>query len=69
MSRLRLLISQKMKRILSHVGKLIRELGVSVTIDKKYLEWIDKKVKDLTFANRSHAFEYAIRHLAEEEKK
>ena len=42
---------------------------VSVTIDKKFLEWVDKKVEELTFANRSHAFEYAIKRLMDEDKK
>ena len=42
---------------------------VSVTVDKKYLEWIDKKIEELVYANRSHAFEYAIKHLIDEEVK
>lgn len=45
------------------------KIRVSVTIDKKFLEWVDKKVEELVFANRSHAFEYAIKHLIDEEMK
>lgn len=45
------------------------KLRVSVTIDKKFLEWIDNKVKELVFANRSHAFEYAIKHLIDVEQR
>jgi metal-responsive CopG/Arc/MetJ family transcriptional regulator len=43
---------------------------ITVTIDKELLDWLDKKVKDKTFANRSHGFEYLIkRKMTEEGKK
>ena len=45
------------------------KIEVSVTIDKKFLDWIDKMVEDRTFANRSHAFEYALKRLMEEKTK
>jgi len=47
----------------------VTKVRISITIDKKFLEWIDKRVEELTFANRSHAFEYAIKHLIGEETK
>ena len=34
---------------------------ITVTIDKQLLTWIDKKVKDKTFANRSHGIEFLIK--------
>jgi metal-responsive CopG/Arc/MetJ family transcriptional regulator len=34
---------------------------ITVTIDKELLEWIDKRIKDKTFANRSHGFEFLIK--------
>jgi len=34
---------------------------VTITLDKDLLSWLDKKVLDKTFANRSHGFEYLIK--------
>jgi len=34
---------------------------ISITIDKELVKWIDKKIKDKTFANRSHCFEYLVK--------
>ena len=34
---------------------------VTITIDKDLLDWLDKRVDDKTFANRSHGFEYLIK--------
>lgn len=42
---------------------------VSVTIDQKFLEWMDRKIEELVFANRSHGFEVGIKHLIDEEMK
>jgi len=42
---------------------MVREITkdrITITIDKKLLEWIDKKIKEKIFANRSHAIEFAI---------
>jgi metal-responsive CopG/Arc/MetJ family transcriptional regulator len=33
---------------------------VTITIDKELLEWIDKRIEEKNFANRSHAIEYLI---------
>ena len=31
---------------------------ITITIDKKLLKWLDQKVEDRIFANRSHGLEY-----------
>jgi len=36
---------------------------ITVTIDKGLLRWVDRKISQKIFANRSHAFEYLIRQL------
>jgi|BarGraIncu01122A_1022018.scaffolds.fasta_scaffold375695_1 Arc/MetJ-type ribon-helix-helix transcriptional regulator len=38
----------------------------TITVDPKYLEWIDERIADKRFANRSHAFEYAVQKLMED---
>jgi metal-responsive CopG/Arc/MetJ family transcriptional regulator len=34
---------------------------ITITIDKELVGWLDKRVDDKTFANRSHGFEYLIK--------
>ena len=34
---------------------------ITITIDKQLLTWVDKRVKDKTFANRSHGIEFLIK--------
>ena len=41
---------------------------ITITIDNKLLNWLDSKVKDRIFANRSHGFEYLIKQKINEEK-
>ncbi len=36
---------------------------IAVTVNDDLLKWADKKVKDLTFANRSHCMEVALSRL------
>ncbi len=31
---------------------------ITITIDKNLLDWLDKKIEEKTFANRSHALEF-----------
>lgn len=31
---------------------------ITVTLDKEILDWIDKRIQEKVFANRSHAFEF-----------
>jgi metal-responsive CopG/Arc/MetJ family transcriptional regulator len=38
---------------------------ITITIEKELLAWIDKKIEDKTFANRSHALEYLIKRKME----
>lgn len=42
---------------------------VYATIREDLVKWIDQEVKKLRFANRSHAIEYAVSKLKEDEKK
>ena len=42
---------------------------VTITIEKRLLEWANKQVESFRFRNRSHAFEYALAKLIENEKK
>jgi metal-responsive CopG/Arc/MetJ family transcriptional regulator len=39
---------------------------ITVTIDKDLLDWLDEKVKDKIFANRSHGFEFLIKRKMKE---
>lgn len=41
---------------------------ITVTIDKELLRWIDSKVKEKIFANRSHALEFLIKKKMDEER-
>ena len=42
---------------------------ITITIDKEFLKWIDSKIEDKIFANRSHALEFLIKQKNDEEKK
>ncbi|MGQ0606318.1 MAG: ribbon-helix-helix domain-containing protein [Candidatus Nitrosotenuis sp.] len=37
----------------------------SVSIDENLLKWLDSQIKKRRFANRSHAFEYAVQLMME----
>lgn len=41
---------------------------ITITIDRKLLEWLDKKIEKRIFANRSHGFEYLIAKEKEEQE-
>jgi len=51
---------------ISGLGKMVRKIATSITVDKELLDWIDSEVDRKRFASRSHAFEYAITKLKEE---
>ena len=34
---------------------------ITVSIEKEFLEWVDKKADRKIFANRSHGFEFLIK--------
>jgi len=38
---------------------------IAVTVSSELLKWVDEKVKDTTYANRSHAVENALTKLKE----
>ena len=42
---------------------------ITVTIDKELLNWLDKRIADKTFANRSHGFEFLIKKKIDEGEK
>ena len=42
---------------------------ISVTVEQKYVDWIDSQIETMRFRNRSHAVEYALAKLLELEKK
>ena len=42
---------------------------ISVTVDKKIVDWIDERVKTQRFRNRSHAVELALMKFIESDKK
>lgn len=41
---------------------------ITTTLDKEFLNWIDCKIKERIFANRSHAFEFLIAEKIKNEK-
>ncbi len=45
------------------------KLKTSVAIDKDLLDWVDKQIKAKRFATRTHAIEFALQKLKEEEKR
>ncbi len=42
---------------------------IAITVSSDLLKWVDQKVKETTFANRSHAVEHALTKLREAEEK
>ena len=42
---------------------------ITVTIDKELLKWLDLKIEEKIFANRSHGIEFLIKRSIEEDKK
>lgn len=45
------------------------KLRRSVTISKDLMEWVNEEIKRKRFKDVSHAIEYALYHLKEEEAK
>jgi len=35
---------------------------ITITIDKELLNWLDKKIDERYFANRSHGLEFLMKH-------
>lgn len=42
---------------------------ITVTVDKELLDWIDQKIEQKIFANRSHGLEFLIKKQMTEEGK
>ena len=42
---------------------------ITITLDKELLKWIDAKIEEKIFANRSHGFEFLMMERFREEKK
>jgi len=42
---------------------------IGVTVDEELIKWVQEQIKKKRFASLSHAVEYALYHLMEEEKK
>jgi metal-responsive CopG/Arc/MetJ family transcriptional regulator len=40
---------------------------ITVTLDRELLNWLDKKIDNRYFANRSHGFEFLIQRRIDEE--
>ena len=41
---------------------------ITITIDKELLDWLDKKIDEKVFANRSHGMEFLIMNKKKEEQ-
>lgn len=48
-------------------GYVLMKERITITIDKEFLKWLDEKIDDKTFANRSHGFEFLIKKRMDEE--
>ena len=46
-----------------------RKIKTSVALDENLLSWIDEMIKRKRFANRTHAIEYALQRLREQQGK
>lgn len=46
-----------------------KKVKTSIALDENLLKWIDKMVSIKRFANRTHAIEYALQKLKEEERR
>jgi len=45
----------------------LAKINTSVRMDGEILLWVDNRIKDRTFASRTHAVEYALRQLMKRE--
>jgi Arc/MetJ-type ribon-helix-helix transcriptional regulator len=45
------------------------KVRLQVTVREDIVKWIDQQIEKLRFASRSHAIEYALSQLIENEKK
>ncbi len=47
----------------------IMKAKMSVTVERRLVDWIDEQIKTMRFRNRSHAVEVALVKFIESEKK
>ena len=45
------------------------KIRISASISEELIDWINEKIKERKFANRSHALEYSIQMVINQEKK
>jgi len=50
-------------------AKEVVRIPISITLPKECVEWIDVKVENRTYANRSHGIEVLILEAIKKEKK
>jgi metal-responsive CopG/Arc/MetJ family transcriptional regulator len=41
---------------------------ITITVDKELLAWLDSKIEERIFANRSHGVEFLLRQKIKQEK-
>ncbi len=42
---------------------------ITITVDKDLLNWLDLRIEEKVFANRSHGIEFLIKRRMDDEKK
>lgn len=47
---------------------MARKVKTSIALDEDLLVWMDQMIERKRFANRTHAIEYALQRLREQEK-
>lgn len=45
------------------------KIKTSLSIDKELVRWMDERIKEKRFATRTHAVEFALQSLVNEEQK
>jgi len=46
----------------------VMKAKISVTVEKKLVDWIDRQIETMRFRNRSHAVEFALVKFIESEQ-
>ncbi len=49
------------------MGDRIQKVKTSVALDSDLLDWVDSEIRKKRFATRTHAIEYALQRLKEQE--